>query len=242
MKLKFLSWNIWCGTYLDGVIEFLKTADADIVALQEVVEDDRGNITEIIAKQLGYQCVYVIDMRMPLRFLPGQKSDDKRKIKFGDAILSKYKIKDSKIFELATVKDVKRLTIGADIEVGNKTLHVFSVHLKHTHQTPSEVQDLEAENLLKIVPRENVVVMGDFNASYGSNAIKKMTEALVDTEIGEETPTWSVYENGCTGCRVESLQYKLDYIFMSHDLKSDSFKVHDSKSSDHLPVSATIEI
>jgi exonuclease III len=71
MKLKILSWNIWCGTYLDEVIKFLKIADSDIIALQEVAEDNRGNISEIIAKELGYKYVYTTDIDMPLKYLPG---------------------------------------------------------------------------------------------------------------------------------------------------------------------------
>src|SRR3990167_7537341 len=100
MQIKILSWNIWCGTYLEEVIGFLKTADADIVALQEVSEDERGNISEIIAKKLGYEYAHAVGMSLPSKFLPGQKSNDKRIIKFGDAILSKYKLKDSKVIEL----------------------------------------------------------------------------------------------------------------------------------------------
>ena len=67
MKVKILSWNIWCGTYLDEVTEFLKNANADIIALQEVVEDERGNLVEIIAKELGYKYVHAIGMNMPVK-------------------------------------------------------------------------------------------------------------------------------------------------------------------------------
>ncbi|MEK7572354.1 MAG: endonuclease/exonuclease/phosphatase family protein [Patescibacteria group bacterium] len=242
MKLKILSWNIWAGTYLDGVIEFLKNIDADIIALQEVVEDDRRNIIEIIAKKLGYEYAHAVDMNMPLKFLPGQKSDDKRTIKYGNAILSKYKITNSNIYELSKVKEFRRLIIEVDIKIEDKTLHVFSVHLKHNHQKPSEIQDLEAENLLKLLSEKNTIVMGDFNALPEDTTIKKMSKTLINTEKNSATPTWSVYKEGCTGCLVEDIKYKLDYIFTSKDIKSDFFKVYESKSSDHLPISAEIEI
>ncbi len=54
MKLKVLSWNIWCGTHLDQVIDFLEKSEADIVALQEGCIDQRGNIVKIISEKLGY--------------------------------------------------------------------------------------------------------------------------------------------------------------------------------------------
>jgi len=78
MKIKVLSWNIWCGTYLEEVIKFLKKADADIIALQEVSIDERGNLSEIIAKRLGYKHTNAIDVNIPLKFLPGYKSYDER--------------------------------------------------------------------------------------------------------------------------------------------------------------------
>ena len=241
MKLKILSWNIWCGTYLDGVIEFLKTANADIIALQEVIEDERGNLVEIIAKELGYEYVHAIGMNMPVKFLPKYEKDDKRTIKFGTAILSKYKIIDSRIYEL--VDENKRLVIGTDIKIRNETLHIFSIHLKHTHQKSLEIQDAETENLLRLLPEKNTVVMGDFNALPESTVIETMSQVLKNAGENSTTPTWSVYKDGCTCITKDGeIIYQLDYIFTSKDIKTNSFKVYESKASDHLPISAMIEI
>jgi len=242
MKLKVLSWNIWCGTYLDQVIEFLKNADADIIALQEVAGDQRGNIADIIAKKLGYEYVHAVDMDMPLRFLPGHPSDEKGTIKYGNAILSRHKIIGSKIYELSRENNFRRLIIRADLEVGADVLSVFSIHLRHTHQQQSAGQDLEAENLLQLIPSQRAVVLGDFNSLPDSTVIQRVGRILQDTEASSVTPTWSVYNNGCTGCLVAEVKYKLDYIFTSRDIKTDSFKVHESKGSDHLPLSAVLEI
>ncbi|MFA7000102.1 MAG: endonuclease/exonuclease/phosphatase family protein [Candidatus Paceibacterota bacterium] len=240
MKIKILSWNIWCGTYLEEVIKFLKTADADIIALQEVSEDKRGNIGDIIAKRLGYECVHVAEIDMPLKYLPGNKSDDERTIKLGNAILSKHKIVSSKVRRL--IENKKRLIIGAKIKIGNNFLNFYNIHLQHTHQQQSDMQDLQAKNLLKILPKKNMIVMGDFNASSESDVIKKINRSLKNTEIDSNTPTWSVYREGCTGCLVDEIKYKLDYIFTSKDIKTSQFKVYKSKASDHLPVSVIINI
>ncbi|MFA5886717.1 MAG: endonuclease/exonuclease/phosphatase family protein [Patescibacteria group bacterium] len=241
MKLKVISWNIWCGTHLDEVIVFLKSAEADIIALQEATEDERGNIADVIAKELGYECVHAIEMKIPLRFLPGYKSDDKGSKKFGPAILSKYKIISSQIHELSYADDFRRLVIAADIKIGSEILSIFSIHLKHTHQQPSVLQDQEVENLLGFLPAKKVIVMGDFNSLPDSSVIKKMSRTLQDAELSSATPTWSVYKEGCTGCLVESVKYKLDYIFTSRDIKINSFQVDDSTGSDHLPITAVIE-
>ncbi|MES2930636.1 MAG: endonuclease/exonuclease/phosphatase family protein [Patescibacteria group bacterium] len=240
MKLKILSWNIWCGTHLEDVIEFLKTADADIVALQEICEDGRGNIGEVIAKRLGYNYAHAAHMNLPVRFVPGYDQTDMRTMKFGPAILSKHKIVKSEAVEL-TVED-HRLIIKADIEAGDETLHVFSVHLKHTHQEPSKLQDMQAENLITIASGQKTIVMGDFNALPESAVIQKMNASLENTEKGDQTPTWCLYRMGCQICLIEEVKHKLDYIFTNKDIKTESFAVHHTKGSDHLPVSAVIEI
>ncbi len=134
------------------------------------------------------------------------------------------------------------MAIKADVEIGGHTIHVFSIHLKHTHQKPLALQDLQAENLIKTASEEKTIIMGDFNALPESSVIQKMSKVFKNAETNPFTPTWSLYKEGCTVCLVESLKYTLDYIFTSRDLKTSSFKVENSKASDHLPISAIIEI
>ncbi len=112
MKLKILSWNIWCGTYLDQVMHFLKNSDYDIIALQEGCIDERGNIVEILANKLGYQYAHAIEMNLPVRYIPGYKEDDMRTIKFGPAILSKHKIINSKVIRLIQNCKIYKLIIS----------------------------------------------------------------------------------------------------------------------------------
>ncbi len=84
--------------------------------------------------------------------------------------------------------------------------------------------------------------MGDFNSLPETTVIEKMRNSLHDSEIGPATPTWSVYRNGCTICLIDEVKYKLDYIFTSKDIKVDQFTVHQSKASDHLPISVMVEL
>jgi endonuclease/exonuclease/phosphatase family metal-dependent hydrolase len=240
MKLKILSWNIWCGVHLEKVIQFLQKADADIIALQEVCIDERGNIGEIIAKKLKYKYTSAITMDIPVKYILGYNKNDKRIIKFGTAILSKHKIINSKIYNLYQNPD--RTAIQADIKINNKILHTFSIHLTHSHQKPSKLQEKQIDNLINILPEKDVVVMGDFNNSEQSQALKKISKILKNTEDKKQTPTWSMYKEGCTICLVDKIKHKLDYIFTSKELKTKSFKVYKTKASDHLPISCIMEI
>ena len=244
MQLKILSWNIWGGHYLPQVIDLLKESNAHIIGLPEVTQDPGGanNLAQVIGEQLGYKWVYA-----PVKQLKASEINLKSEkiIERGNAILSRYKITGNKNHPLSEVH--KRFALETTIRVNTKNLNVFSTHLVHIHQQPSETQEkletheMQATNLIKFLPKENTIVMGDFNATQKSAAIRKMCEAFVDTDPAS-TPTWSVYPEGCPVCKPQSIDTRLDYIFTSRGIKTSSFKVENSKGSDHLPISVIVEI
>ena len=227
MKLKILSWNIWVDGHFDKIKDFLRTADADIIGLQEVKDDDLERDVIGFLTGLGYQHV----------FARTEQIWDGKVYRHGPAIFSKFPIVRSERY-LVDEKD-QRAAACADVNVNGTILHIFSTHLVHTHQKPSEKQEAQASHLLEKVPAEHSIVMGDFNATPESKAIQKMKEVLVDTDPAS-TPTWSVYPEGCEKCNPQAIDTRLDYIFVSEDLKTNSFKVEESKGSDHLPISVLV--
>lgn len=244
MKLKILSWNIWGGRHIDGVLDLLKTADADIIALQEVIQEGDTNTALRIAERLQYEAVHALAMPISSKWT-GPVREKEETLIFGNAILSKHKIISSKSYELSAGES--RIALSADISINDSLLHIFSVHLKHIHVTRNdpkivEVHNGQADKLVALLPLEKVVVMGDFNAPPESYTITKMRSVLQDAEKDSATPTWSTYSEGCDICRPENVAHKLDYIFTSKDIKADAFSVYQSKASDHLPISAIIEI
>ncbi len=229
MQLKILSWNIWWDCYFDQVTDFLGFFDADIIGLQEVLPEDKNRDVIDYLTKLGYQHIFspVVDIQ------------SFKKEAVGNAIFSKYDILMNKTHVLSDLDS--RIAIEANIKIENKTLNVFNTHLLHTHQEPSEIQDLQVDNLIHILPAENTIVMGDFNATPKSNAIKKMNKVLKNvTDIS--SPTWSLYKEGCPVCRVGDLKYCLDYIFVTKDIRTQSFQVENSRGSDHLPISVIVEL
>lgn len=232
MTLKIVSWNIWEGKYLRDIVDLLKTTRADIIGLQEVVQEKSGknNTAQIIANELGYEFVYETD---------SQTKNEGRILDRGNAILSKHKIVKSKTYTLS--KTDARAAIEADIAINDTTLHVFSTHLIHTHQKRTDTQNLQANNLVKVLPKTKTILMGDFNSTPESDVVKIITKTLKNTNTSN-LPTWCLYPDGCLVCQPKSVSFKLDYIFISHDLKSESFKVGSSKGSDHLPISVKIKI
>ncbi len=229
MKLKILSWNIWINGYFDQITDFLKASEADIIGLQDVVSDDPKRDVIGFLDKLGYQHVFA-----PVEHTWGEKVFND-----GPAIFSKYKILRTETYVLSE-KD-SRAAVKADILIGNETLHVFSTHLVHTHQQHSEVQDEQASNILRNLPPKRTILMGDFNATPESSAIKIIKQILIDSDPSS-APTWSVYPKGCLVCNPQEVNIRLDYIFTSKDIKTSSFKVEKSKASDHLPISVVVEI
>jgi len=229
MQIKVLSWNIWIDNHFEKIDGFLKSTDAEIISLQEVLPNDPKRDVVSLLKKLGYNRV----------FWPFKHSWGTKVFNDAPAIFTKFEI--LKTEKIVLSKKDSRIAVRADIKVGDKTLHVFCTHLIHTHQGPSKVQEEQVQALIKNLPSENTIIMGDFNATPESSTIKSMKKVLTDTDPSSK-PTWSMYEAGCKVCYPGGVKIRLDYIFTSKDLKTSSFKVENSNGSDHLPISVILEL
>jgi endonuclease/exonuclease/phosphatase family metal-dependent hydrolase len=229
MRVKILSWNIWVDGNFGEIADFLKAFNADIIGLQEVQADDQKRDAVGFLKSLGYECAFA-----PIKKVWGGKTWND-----GPAIFSRYKMVKAETYLLSKVK--ARAAVRADIKIGDKILRVFNVHLAHTHQRETAEQNEQAENFIKALSPEWTIALGDFNATPTSAVIRKMRSVMVDADYSE-APTWSVYPEGCLECNPRKIDTRLDYIFLSKDIKLISAKVENSRASDHLPISAIIEI
>jgi endonuclease/exonuclease/phosphatase family metal-dependent hydrolase len=140
-----------------------------------------------------------------------------------------------------TENDDRRALVQANIKINDQIVHVFSTHLSHTHQQNSVIQLQQASEVLAHIPDNSSILMGDFNAIPSSTTIEKVKEVLVDTDT-HNLPTWSVYPEGCVECNPQKIDIRLDYIFTTKDITTNSYKVESSKGSDHLPISAVVEL
>lgn len=229
--MKILSWNIWIDCAFEELKDFLRNSDADIVGLQEVKDTDPEREVIDFMSSLGYEYF----------FTPTEQIWDQKVWRHGPAVFSKYPITHAEKIQLAE-GDNERAAAYVQVSLNGNIIHVFSTHLIHTHQKPSAEQEAQASILLKRVPKEKgVIVMGDFNAEPDSVAVKMMKERLVDSDKLSQ-PTWSVFTDGCKTCNLGEKKVRLDYIFLSPDIKVTSFEVGDSRASDHLPIVAEVEL
>lgn len=230
-QLKVVTWNIWGGKNINAIIECLRVANADIVGLQEVLEetDGSGNNAESIARALGYEWVYA-----PTRTLDPSLShllkthNYSKSMRWGNAVLSRRHIIGSTLRALSQNK--LRTAIAANIVVGGEKLSVISTHLAHSAESES-VRNDQVETLIKIAPDERAIVMGDFNAAITSIAIHKMREKFIDTMTHSAQATLQ-----------ESDIERIDYVFITKEIRCIESGVICSDASDHLPVYAIIEL
>jgi len=227
--MKILSWNIWVDGDFEGFKRFVSAADADIIGLQEVKDDDPGRDVIGYLENLGYRYA----------FARTEQIWDGKVYRHGPAVFSRLPVIDFATYLLD--EEDERAVARVDVDLDGTTVHIFSTHLIHTHQKPSAQQEAQATKLIGLLPSEHTVVMGDFNATPDSKAITMMKEVLTDTDPSS-TPTWSTHIEGCTICKLQVVNTRLDYIFISRDLKAHSFEVGQSEASDHLPISVVVEI
>lgn len=237
--MKVLSWNIWQGNHLPEIIDFLEKADADVVALQEVVVKDGSNTAELIAKALGYFYEYDPAIQQNAFGVPQ-----------GNAVLSRYPIAERKAHMLSdedlyakTAETEPRIAVETTLVVNDINIKVFSVHLAYSHKfQPSKMRELQVDNLLKVLPQTSTILMGDFNSHPNNSVIEKLGEVMKNADAKLTEPTWTIYPFKYRGFKETELHHRLDYIFVSKDLRTEHFQVEQSKGSDHLPISAVIEI
>lgn len=230
MQTKILSWNIWVDNHFDQIENFLQKSDTDIIGLQEVRDDDPSRDVVKFLEKIGFNYV----------FTPITKNWNGKIWSFGPAIFTKHQIISKSKFIL-TEKEDSRALVQADIKISDRVVHVFCTHLTHTHQKDSDLQLQQVKELLAHIPNKNAILMGDFNALPDSETITKVKDVLKDVDINNK-PTWSVYPEGCPTCNPQKIDSRLDYIFTTKDIKTNTYKVENSKGSDHLPISVIAEL
>jgi endonuclease/exonuclease/phosphatase family metal-dependent hydrolase len=157
------------------VVEGLRALDADVVALQEASTGRRrGDVAARLARELGYRHV-----RAPAAYRPLGSSSLRRGVRAvmgfdeGPALLSRFPIARWAAHELPPCGrpfDV-RVVVGAELETPAGRLPVYSAH---TSGAPCHARAVAA--LVRAERRALPgVVMGDFNADDGSEAMQALT-------------------------------------------------------------------
>lgn len=239
-SLRVMTFNIHIGNppgAAEGTVDLeasaavIKAAKPDLLALQEVDRfTDRSGKTLDQAKALGELT------GMHVYFVPAMERSNGE---YGNAILSKYPILESKRFTLEPEAgtDAEPRALGVvQVELPNKQTLVFAVtHLDHKQESNRALQSRTALNALKDYTKDPILLAGDFNMTPDSE-------------------NWAIWEKdfqmGCSDCPYTfsvSNPYKtVDYILLSNQAKAYFSLVNydvipDQEASDHIPVLADLE-
>jgi endonuclease/exonuclease/phosphatase family metal-dependent hydrolase len=210
------------------VAEVLRSVDADVIALQEVVGagPSGGSHIEEIGAALGMGWVMA-----PTRHLRGHL--------FGNVVLSRFPITHHAQHDLSWKACEERCMHRVDVDVNGRTLHVYNVHLG----TAILERRYQAQRLATLVADKHVagpkIVLGDFN-----EWMRGLTTTLLSTKLKSVDLSQYMKRRRTYPGLFPILH--LDHIYYDGALEIDHIEVLRSRlaliASDHLPLIAEIRI
>ena len=224
--LTVVSYNIWFGEDIDQAVVELRQIQSqkelDIILLQEM--DETG--TEQIARELQWNYVY-----FPAAIEP---TYDKN---FGNAILSRWQIVDSKKVILphtSLSNRMNRTATRATIQFHGTDILVYSVHTESIFTLPQFRKDQYTAVLDDIDPEAGLVIVGgDFNS---------FTEASVEEIEKIYNPAGFVRVSEGSGYTIVryGIEITSDHIFTKGFRVEETGKMMEASASDHLPIWVTL--
>lgn len=234
MKLKVASYNIFhCENFkeekidFDAFAELIRSFDADVIGLNEVHGEGESEEytaqTETLAENLGYDGFFAkateIDGSNP----------------FGNAVLTRKKIRSVEVIPIP----------DPDPKTGNEyyeTRCLLKLRLEDpdvtfliTHFGLNTDEQINAvSTVLSQLGDENFVLMGDLNVRPDNPVLDPIRARMKDTAEASDDALLSFPS--------DAPNRKIDYIFTSKNIRVLSVEVPDKVLSDHLPITAEIEI
>lgn len=228
--VQVMTYNLHNGFNTDGYL--------NMEAIAQVIEDNNPDIAVLQEISRGWVINGSVDMltwlsqRLNMPYISGPTADPL----WGNAILSRYPIIDSKNYDLpkrdlfilrgftATIFD-----IGNDIQ-----LQVIATHFHHLDDG-SYTRQMQSQEIIDFWSNNDLtIILGDFNAEPDAPEIEILRQAgLVDSLVEEPSSSTYTFHSA-------NLHQRIDYIWLSPDLKAQGVYIPFSNVSDHLPVLATI--
>jgi len=230
MKLKILTFNIQhCKNYIskeidvNSVVSLIKETNADIIGLNEVygAYDNKIAQYEEIANKLNYYYYF-------------GKAIDYKNIPYGNALISRFALKNPTTIMIPDpeIRDNSWYETRCIIKssFSDFTLNVLVTHfgLFPSEQLSAFSTTLQVLNDLNF---KNIVFMGDLNLEPKDKIIQDLEKYLINT-LGPNNYTYP---------SINPMK-KIDYIFVSKEIKFTNSKIINKVVSDHLAHYVEIEI
>ena len=235
MKIKFMSYNTQhCLNFItqkidfDIIVETIQRCEADVVGLQEIL--GKGTDPNFVAQ------AQILAERLGFYYYFAKAIDFGENNPYGIALVSRYPIISAEVVFIPDPQ-VRKYDGYYETRVLLKaTIHVeggLNVLVSHFGLNPDEHENA-VQTVISNLPKERCVLMGDFNMEPDNPILEPITQRLYDTAQNFSSPKLSFPSDAPI--------VKIDYIFVSEDLRVCDADIPEIISSDHRPHVATIEV
>jgi len=240
-----LQWNILYKEKIQNIAKFLKMVSPDIACLQEVNLSRQitgyKNHLEYLAKSLGYNYHYAVS--------PGATKNHDT---LADAILSRYPMRNQKSIYVqkpkvpsAAYDNQNRVYAEAELNIDGKQITVGTTHLSFTKWFINNAKrQLESDKLINAVKHHKraYVLTGDLNSTPGSYTVRRIKRYLKHAGPPVDQNTFTTKPFKVDDFEENGLNWRLDYIFTTKDIRARNAEILKTNYSDHLPVRVELEI
>ncbi len=208
--------------------EVIRSLDADIVALQEVIgasQSSAGHAEELGA-QLGMGWVMA-----PTRHLRGAL--------FGNVVLSRFPITHHSQYDLSWKTCEERCCQRVDLAIESDTLHLYNVHLG----TALLERRYQAGRLSAAVHDHRVgtpkIVLGDFNEWMKGLATQMLSERMQSIDLRGHLSRRRTYPGVFPVLHLDHIYYEGEVQVVKLELSRTRASL---MASDHLPLVAELRV
>jgi endonuclease/exonuclease/phosphatase family metal-dependent hydrolase len=254
-SIRVVDWNINRGLKLSGVIDFLRSAGADLILLQEcdlnARRTQRLNIAREIARKLNLNYVFGREFQELT-----QGSSDSPAY-HGQATLSRWPLSNPRIIRFTKqssfwrprwyLPDIEplqeriggRMALVTEANIGGRSLASYNLHLESRGDDRLRGSQLDEclDDAARYKLAAPVILAGDFNLvvsrTAAANALNRARFQSAFSKEPSQTTPGSLFDRGRA----------IDWVFIRGPLRSDRASVHTSVSaSDHFPLSVQLAI
>lgn len=227
-RFTLLSYNLYAGNRdHNAVIDRIQSADADLVALQELTVSAANALNAAMAEEYPYRAFHPVGETV-----------------IGQGFMSRYPIVEDEYFESGLGQ--QRVVI----QIGDHPVTVFNVHPPPPSTFGADFRGRTAvitEILQRAIPTDGLVILaGDFNATDASNDYTRIDQHYDDAfrqvgmGLGYSFPDLS---QSTSWMRLIPPIIRIDYIFYAPGLvPTRAWVSHTSAGSDHRPTFAEFVI
>lgn len=247
MNIKILQWNVWFKENPDNIAKTIIELNPDVVCGQEFIQnnldDKKIDTAKYVAEKIKYHYFYKEASTWDVR--PDIQSQ-------GNAIFSKFPITDKyfkyvqdSIHNPSNASEEGRIYVEIGIQISDKKLTIGTTHLSYTPRFEiTESRKREVDNLINIISnkKSNYIFTGDLNSAPDSYTIEEISKYLKSAGPDINEKTWTTKIHDKKDFYENKLNWRLDYIFTTPDIKVKSAKIINTPYSDHLPILTEIEI